>query len=84
MTLDQNGGRQEPWTNRLRRTASIGPVACEVTPLVWEGRLYRVENYPRYFDFPGAAPDFRFHEDEIRVRDVQSDSVVSVPLRAHY
>ena len=72
------------WTNRLARTASIGPVACEVTPFVWQNRLYRVENYPRYFDFPGARPDYRFLEDEIRVRDVASGQIVSVPLHGHY
>jgi alpha-L-fucosidase len=69
------------WTNRLARTASIRPVACEATPFVWQNRLYRVESYPRYFDFPGVRPDYRFFEDEIRVRDVASGQVVSVPQR---
>lgn len=84
MTSNDTAPSLARWANRLVRMASIGPVACEVTPFVWQGRLYRVENYPRYFDFPGAQPYYRFHEDEIRIRDVASGAIISVPLRGHY
>jgi alpha-L-fucosidase len=73
------------WQNRLVKTAVIGPrIAAEVTPFVLNGRLYRVENHPRHFDFKGVPPDHRYHEDEIRIRDVEADRIVSTPLRDHY
>ena len=81
--MKTNQGKQ--WQNPLKRTSSLGPVAGEVTPFVFEDRLYRVENYPRYLDFPEQKdPTFRFHEDEVRVRDVESNAVLSVPFRNHY
>jgi alpha-L-fucosidase len=84
MTQKESDGRRKPWTNRLRRTVSLGPIAGEVTPFVWNERLYRVENYPRYLDFPVDDPTYRFHEDEIRIRDVETNTIVSVPLHNHY
>ena len=73
------------WENRLRKTSVIGPrIAGEATPFVFRDRLYRLENHPRYFDFPGRPPQYRSEEDEIRIRDVEADRIVSVPLRNHY
>ena len=84
MATKQASGREKPWTNRLKRTLSLGPISGEVTPFVWNDRLYRVENHPRYFDFPVADPTYRFNEDEVRIRDVETGAIVSVPLRNHY
>lgn len=72
------------WTNRLRRAGSFGPVAHEITPFVLKGSLYRVENHPRFLDFQVKDPTYRFHEDEIRIRDVETNAIVSIPLRNHY
>ncbi len=73
------------WQSRLVKTAVLGPrISGEVTPFVWNGRLYRLENHPRYFDFPDKPAGYRYHEDEIRIRDVEADTIVSVPLRDHY
>lgn len=84
MTHNADGQCRKPWANRLKRTLSLGPITHEVTPFVWKDRLYRVENHPRFLDFQVADPTYRFHEDEIRIRDVETDTVVSVPLRNHY
>jgi len=84
MTRKETCERQELWTNRLKRTVSLGPITHEVTPFVWNDRLYRVENCPRFLDFQVEDPTYRFHEDEIRIRDVEIDTIVSVPLRNHY
>lgn len=74
-----------PWKCRLYKTAVIGPnIAGEVTPFVLNNRLYRVENHPRQFDFPDQKPTYRFSEDEIRIRDVEVDRIINVPLRGHY
>lgn len=72
------------WTNRLKRTISLGPITHEVTPFVLNDRFYRVENHPRFLDFPTDDPTYRFHEDEVRIRDVEADKIISVPLTNHY
>ncbi len=82
---DGSDAAPNPWRCRLRKTVVIGPrIAGETTPFVFQNRLFRVENHPRYFDFPGQPPQYRAHEDEIRIRDVEADRIVSVPLRNHY
>jgi len=73
------------WQCGLRRTAVIGPrIAAEATPFVLGNRLYRVENHPRSYDFPEKEPQYLYHEDEIRIRDVATNRLISVPLRDHY
>jgi alpha-L-fucosidase len=72
------------WVNQLKRTNSIGTPTHEVTPFVLNDRLYRVENHPRFLDFSVEDPTYRFHEDEIRIRDVETNEILSVPLRNHY
>jgi len=85
MSTDAQATPAAPWRCRLTRTAAIGPrIAAETTPFVLDGRLYRIENHPKHFDAPDRGPQYRFHEDEIRVRDVESDRIVSAPLRNHY
>lgn len=73
------------WKNPLVRRSVIGPrIAAEATPFVLNNRLYTIENHPRFFDFPGKEPQYLYHEDEIRVRDVETNCITSVPLRDHY
>ncbi len=84
MMRNMTGGCQKSWTNRLKRTASFGPIAHEATPFVLNDRLYRVENHPRYVDFHVDDPTYRFHEDEVRIRDVEANTILSIPLRNHY
>ncbi len=43
-----------------------------------------MENHPRFLDFTPDDPTYRFHEDEIRIRDVVNDTIISTPLRNHY
>lgn len=74
-----------PWKCRLFKTAVIGPrLAGETTPFVINDHLYRLENHQKNFDFPGKGRTFSFHEDEIRIRDLESDKIISIPLRDHY
>jgi len=56
----------------------------EPTPFVFKGRLYRLENQMRSKDFPKEIPLHRFHEDGFRIRDVETDSIISIPLINHY
>lgn len=82
---DMTDTSSAPWKNRLIKTTVIGPrIAAEPTPFVLNNRLYVLENHPRAFDFPEREPQYRYHEDEIRVRDADTDKIVCVPLRDHY
>jgi len=73
------------WQSRLRRTAVFGgATAVEVTPFVLRDRLYLLENVPKAKEFPREIPQYRFHEDAIRVRDVAADRIVSTVLTNHY
>jgi len=73
------------WQCRLRKTVVFrGATTVETTPFVMHNRLYRLENAPKSKEFPFEIPQYRFHEDEIRVRDIEEDRIVSVVLRNHY
>jgi len=73
------------WQCPLIKKEVIGiSVARETTPFVLHDRLYRLENVPKSMEFPHEKARYRFHEDEIRVRDVEDDRIVSVVLRNHY
>jgi len=78
--------RTNLWKNRLLKTAVIGPrITGETTPFVFNGRLYRLENHPTHLDFPKENPDFRINESEIRIREIESNRIISSPLRRdHY
>ena len=56
----------------------------ESTPFVFNDRLYRLENLMRSKDFPKEIPQYLFHEDGFRIRDADTDRVISVPLLNHY
>lgn len=82
--LEGHGPTSLNWTCRLVRTAAHSLVAGETSPFVWNNRLYRVENVPKSKEFPGEEVQYRFHEDEVRIRDVEDDRIVSVVLTNHY
>lgn len=65
------------WENPLVKVSrKAGPMG-EVTPFVFNNKLYRVENWPKYFDIPGASPQTRFMEDCLRIYDLEKDRIVS-------
>ena len=73
------------WQSRLVKKAVIGnSIASETVPFMLHGRLYRLENVPKSMEFPRKGPQYRFHEDQIRVRDVEKNRIVSVVLTNHY
>ncbi len=72
------------WENPLAKKGVIRKPGCEVTPFVFKDRLYLLENFKRAEDFPGTALNEMFHEDGFRIRDVEKDLVLSVPLMNHY
>jgi alpha-L-fucosidase len=71
------------WANPLVKKGTLSREMGETTPFVYAGRLYRVENWQKYFDIPGSNPGDRYMEDEVRLRDMETDRIVSVPFVGH-
>lgn len=74
---------QTTWTNPIIKQGYLGSPLVETSPFVFNNRLYLMENNQRFWDVPGARPGDLFHEDEVRIRDVESNEIVSVALRNH-
>jgi alpha-L-fucosidase len=73
----------KPWGNRLEKRGYLNSPLMETTPFVFQERLYRLENWQKIWDYSDALPGTHFHEDEVRIRDVERDELISVPLRNH-
>lgn len=68
------------WKHPLQKQGRLGSPLVEVTPFVFNDRLYLLENNQKFWDI-GGKPGDRFHEDEVRIRDVETGRLVSVALR---
>ena len=74
----------EGWVYPLVRKAKIANDIGESTPFVFNDRLYRCENFKEVSRFPGEPIEEHFHEDGVRIRDVETDEIISTPLMNHY
>ncbi len=72
----------DEWKNPLVKQGYLGSPLVEVTPFVFKDKLYLLENNQKSWEVGGKSGD-RFHEDEVRIRDVQSKKIVSVALTNH-
>lgn len=72
------------WKNPPIKQGVVRKKGVETTPFVFMDRFYLLENFGRFYDFPGQDSLYRFHEDGFRIRDVELDAVISVPLLNHY
>ncbi len=78
----KNGGI---WHHPLSRTARwTGVQAFEVTPFVFNGRLYRLENHKKSNETANAPVRDRYLEDSVRIRDVETDQIIAEPLTGFY
>src|SRR5690606_17239445 len=55
----------------------------EVTPFVFKDKLYLLENWQKQWEHPGVPDGSMFQQDEIRIRDMASDTILTTPLRGH-
>lgn len=74
------GAAEAGWQNRLIKKGKLDSPLVEVTPFVFKGRFYRLENWQKQWEHPGSADGSLCQKDEVRVRDVEADRVVSIPL----
>ena len=75
--------RDREWVSPLTERRKLGSPLVETTPFVFKKRLYLLENWQKQWERPGAPDGAFFQEDEVRVRDVERDTIVSVPLVGH-
>jgi alpha-L-fucosidase len=74
---------QTTWKNPIQKQGRLGSPLVETSPFVFAEKLYLLENNQRFWDIPGAKPGDFFQEDEIRIRDLATNEIVSVPLKNH-
>ena len=74
---------QNSWENPIQKQGRLGSPLVETSPFVFNDKLYLLENNQRFWDVPGAKPGDYFHEDEIRIREIATDKIISVPLKNH-
>ena len=71
---------QTSWENPILKQGYLGSPLVETSPFVFNKRLYLLENNQHFWDVQGAKPGDYFHEDEVRIRDIATDKIISVPL----
>jgi alpha-L-fucosidase len=71
------------WQNPLRYLGKLNSPLVEVTPFVFNSRFYLLENWQKQWEFPGSEDGAMTTKDEVRIRDVQEDRVVSIPFIGH-
>ncbi len=74
---------QKDWKNPIQKQERLGSPLVETSPFVFKNRLYLLENNQRFWDVPGAKPGDYFHDDEIQIRDIALDKIISHPLKNH-
>jgi len=70
---------KSPFTNRTKLESPL----VEVTPFVFNEKLYLMESWQKQWEYSFAKHQELFQEDEVRIRDVAADRIVSVPLVGH-
>ena len=84
LAVPVSGSAQEgKWENPLVHKGKLNSPLVEVTPFVFNDRLYLLENWQKQWEVPGGPDGSRINEDEVRIRDVEADRVVSTPLIGH-
>ena len=71
-----------PWKNPLIKQGKLDSPVVEVTPFVFGGRYYMLENWRHSWDVPDSPCTDRDAE-EIWVRDVEADEYVSQAFTGH-
>ena len=66
------------WSNRLIKISYLDSPLVEVTPFVFNDKLYWLENWHPTWETGDSYLDYR--EEEVRIRDLENDQIVSIPL----
>ena len=72
-----------PWQSKLHKRGYLNSPLVEVTPFVFKDRLYRLENWQKFWERGGLDNSSDFRQDEVRIRDMETGELISIPLRGH-
>lgn len=72
------------WQNRLIKKGKVDSPVVEMTPFVFNERLYLLENWRRMWDYPIPLNDYpksltdkHLTEDIARIRDIKTDKLIT-------
>jgi alpha-L-fucosidase len=75
--------KSKEWKNPLTHKGYLNSPLVEVTPFVFKGRLYRLDNWQKQWELENPQDGSHTAEDEVRIRDMASERIISVPLVGH-
>ena len=75
------------YTDKLVNKIELNSPLVETTPFVFKGRLYLLENWRKMWDYPIELDNYPknvktkyLEADLARIRDVETDKIISIPL----
>lgn len=68
------------WQSPLQKQGYLKSPLVEVTPFVLNDRLYLMESWQAFWDTPDALPGVDFEKNHVRIRDIETDEVLSTTL----
>lgn len=74
---------QTGWVNPIQKQGRLGVPLVESSPFVFNNKLYLLENNQKFWDVKGAKPGDFFHEDAVRIKEINSGKIISVALKNH-
>ena len=70
------------WKNPLVKLGKLNSPLVEVTPFVFQERLYRLENWRRHWESADLSLG-EYQNQQVRIRDVETNQIVSTALVGH-
>lgn len=71
------------WKHPLGNWHKLESPLVEVTPFVFQDKLYLMESWQKQWEYSFEQREKLFEQDEVRIRDVAADRIVSTPLIGH-
>jgi alpha-L-fucosidase len=71
------------WKHPLVNWTKLDSPLVETTPFVFKDKLYLMESWQVQWETPGVPDGSSMQHDQVRIRDVAGDRIVSTPLVGH-
>lgn len=73
----------DAWKSPFINWCKLESPLVEVTPFVFNEKLYLMESWQKQWEFDYGKHQELFEQDEVRIRDLAADRIVSTPLTGH-
>lgn len=73
----------DEWINPLEYQGKLDSPLVEVTPFLFKEKFYLLENWQKQWEHPGDTDGSHFTRDEVRIRDMASNRILSIPFTGH-